>query len=103
MPAEPVFLSWEHTTPPHCKFNEVDVELSLVYPKALTRRWGWIGGKHSRSIRRWVADGEELQRQVAYLSRRRQAHGCRLVQELWGTAPSSARKPIPVIYTGGAA
>ena len=86
MPTEPVFLRWEHTTPPHNKFYEVDVELSLFYPKAPTRRWGRIGGKRSRSIRRWVADGEELQRQVAQLSRRRQAHGYRLVQELRGAA-----------------
>jgi predicted DNA-binding WGR domain protein len=86
MPAEPVFLRWEHTTPPHYKFYEVDVELSLFYPKVLTRRWGRIGGRHSRSIRRWVADGEELQQQVAQLSRRRQAHGYWLVQELRGAA-----------------
>jgi len=31
MPTEPVFLRWEHTTPPHCKFYEVEVELSLFY------------------------------------------------------------------------
>jgi predicted DNA-binding WGR domain protein len=64
----------------------VDIELSLLYPKVLTRRWSRIGGRHSRSIRRWVADEEELQQQVAQLIRRRQAHGYRLVQELWGTA-----------------
>ena len=54
MPTEPVFLRWEHTTPPHYKFYEVDVERSRFYPKVLTRR--------------------------------RQAHGYRLVQELWGAA-----------------
>jgi predicted DNA-binding WGR domain protein len=82
MPTEPVFLRWEHTDPPHRKFYEVDVELSLFYPKLLTRRWGRIGGKRPRSLRMRVADGEELRRQVAHISRRRQAHGYRLVQEL---------------------
>jgi predicted DNA-binding WGR domain protein len=56
--------------------------LSLFYPKLLTRRWGRIGGKRPQSIRMRVADGEELQRQVECVSRRRQAHGYRLVQEL---------------------
>ena len=82
MPTEPVFLRWEHTNPPHHKFYEVEVELSLFYPKLLVRRWGRIGGKRPRSIRMLVADGEELQRQVALISRRRQAHGYRLVREL---------------------
>jgi len=86
MPTEPVFLRWEHTTPPHHKFYEVEVERSLFYPKLLIRRWGRIGGKRSRSIRMLVADGEELQRQVAFIGRRRQAHGYRLVQELQGAA-----------------
>jgi len=83
MPTEPVFLRWEHTTPPHHKFYEVEVELSLFYPKLLVRRWGRIGGKRSRSIRLLVADGEELQQQVALIGRRRRrAHGYRLVREL---------------------
>jgi len=33
MKAEPVYLRWENTTPPHRKFYEVEVELSLFYPK----------------------------------------------------------------------
>jgi len=82
MPTEPVFLRWEHTTPPHHKFYEVEVELSLFYPKLLVRRWGRIGGKRPRSIRMLVADGEERQQQVERLRRRRQAHGYRLVREL---------------------
>jgi len=90
MPTEPVFLRWEHTTPPHCKFYEVEVELSLFYPKLLVRRWGRIGGKRSRSLRMLVADGEELQRQVALISRRQQAHGYRLVQELQVAAMAPA-------------
>jgi len=90
MPTEPVFLRWEHTQPPHCKFYEVEVELSLFYPKLLVRRWGRIGGKRPRSIRMRVADGEELQRQVALISRRRQAHGYRLVQELRVAAMAGA-------------
>ena len=90
MPTEPVFLRWEHTQPPHHKFYEVEVELSLFYPKLLVRRWGRIGGKRPRSIRMLVADGEELQRQVALISRRRQAHGYRLVQELRVAAMAGA-------------
>ena len=82
MPSEPVYIRWEHTTNPHRKFYEVEVELSLFYPKLLIRRWGRIGGKRPRSIRMWVADGEELQQQVTHIRRRRQAHGYRLVQEL---------------------
>ena len=81
MPTEPVFLRWEHTQPPHHKFYEVEVELSLFYPKLLVRRWVRIGGKRPRSIHMLVADGEELQREVEGISRRRQAHGYRLVRE----------------------
>ena len=77
-----MFLRWEHAIPPHRKFYEVEVELSLFYPKRLIRRWGRIGGKRPRSLRVLVADGEELQRQVALIGRRRQAHGYRLVREL---------------------
>ena len=90
MPTEPVFLRWEHTIPPHCKFYEVEVELSLFYPKLLVRRWGRIGGKRPRSIRMRVADGEELQLQVERISRRRQAHGYRLVRELQVAAMAGA-------------
>ena len=90
MPTEPVFLRWEHTIPPHHKFYEVEVELSLFYPKLLVRRWGRIGGKRPRSIRMLVADGEELQRQVALISRRRQAHGYQLVRELRVAAMAEA-------------
>jgi len=82
MPTEPVFLRWEHITPPHYKFYEVEVERSLFYPKLLIRRWGRIGGKRPRSIRMLVADGEELLLQVERLRRRRQAHGYRRVREL---------------------
>ena len=81
-PGEPVFLRWEHTTYPHRKFYEVDIELSLFYPKVLIRRWGRIGTKRPRSIRMLVGDREELQQQVALIRQRRQAHGYRLVQEL---------------------
>jgi len=80
-PGEPVFRRWEHTTYPHYKFYEVDIELSLFYPKVLIRRWGRIGTKRPRSIRMRVGDREERQRQVS-LIRRRQAHGYRLVREL---------------------
>ena len=81
-PGEPVFRRWEHTTYPHRKFYEVDIELSLFYPKVLIRRWGRIGTKRPRSIRMLVGDREELQRQVELIRRCRQAHGYRLVREL---------------------
>ena len=81
-PGEPVFRRWEHTTYPHRKFYEVDIELSLFYPKVLIRRWGRIGTNRPQSLRMLVGDREELQRQVALICRRRQAHGYRLVREL---------------------
>jgi predicted DNA-binding WGR domain protein len=90
MPTEPVFLRWEHTLPPHHKFYEVEVELSLFFPKLLTRRWSRIGGKRPRSLQMRVADGEELRQQVAHISRRRQAHGYRLVRELMVVAIAGA-------------
>jgi len=77
-----VFLRWEHTTYPHRKFYEVDVELSLFYPKVLIRRWGRIGTHRPRSIRMRVGDREELQRQVELIRRRRIQHGYHLVREL---------------------
>ena len=82
MPSESIYIRWEHTTYPHRKFYEVDLELSLFYPKVLIRRWGRIGTKRPRSIRMLVGNREELQRQVALIRRRRQAHGYRLVREL---------------------
>ena len=86
MHSEPIFLRWEHTTDPHRKFYEVELELSLFYPKLLTRRWGRIGTRRPRSIRMVVADREDLQRQVGLIRRRRVLHGYRLVEELQGSA-----------------
>jgi len=37
-PGDPVYLRWENTMPPHRKFYEVEVELSLFFPKVLIRR-----------------------------------------------------------------
>ena len=82
MVSEPIFLRWEHTTHPHRKFYEVELELSLFYPKLLIRRWGRIGTQRPRSIRMVVADREDLQRQVGLIRRRRVLHGYRLAQEL---------------------
>ena len=79
---EPVFIRWEHTTRPHRKFYEVEVELSLFYPKVLIRRWGRIGTRRPRSIRMLVADREDLERQVGLIRRRRVQHGYRLAHEL---------------------
>ncbi len=55
MYAEPIFLRWEHTTNPHHKFYEVELELSLFCPKLLIRRRGRIGTRRPRSIRMVVA------------------------------------------------
>ena len=80
--SEPIFIRWEHTTYPHRKFYEVELELSLFYPKLLIRRWGRIGTQRPRSIRMVIADREELERQVGLIRRRRVQHGYRLAQQL---------------------
>jgi predicted DNA-binding WGR domain protein len=77
-----VYLRFEHRIPPHKKFYEVEVELRLFYPKTLTRRWGRIGGRRPRSLRRVIEDLTDLRRQVARITRRRVSHGYRLVTEL---------------------
>ena len=86
MPSEPVYLRWENTTSPHRKFYEVEVELSLFYPKVLVRRWGRIGTRQPRSIRRLMPDAEELQELVGFIRRRRRQHGYRMVTEMWTSA-----------------
>ncbi|MSS73642.1 MAG: WGR domain-containing protein, partial [Candidatus Latescibacteria bacterium] len=48
MSPEPIYLRFENTSPPHRKFYEVEVELSLFYPKRLVRRWGRIGARKPR-------------------------------------------------------
>ena len=82
LPGEPVYLRWEHTAPPHHKFYEVELELSLFYPKLLIRRWGRIGTSRPRSIRVVVVDKEDVERQVGLIRRRRVQHGYHLAQEL---------------------
>ena len=81
-PSEPVYLRWEHTTHPHRKFYELEVKLSLFYPKTLVRRWGRIGTRRPRSIRMLIGNCEELQRQVALIRRQRIIHGYHLAREL---------------------
>ena len=82
MPAEPVFLRWEHTRPPHYKAYEFEVELSLFFPKQVTRRWGRIGHR-PRSLRVVVHTPAELAAQVQHVARRRQRHGYRTVSVLY--------------------
>ena len=89
---EPVYLHWEHTTHPHRKFYELEVELSLFYPKTLVRRWGRIGTRRPRSIRMLIGDREELQRWVALIRRHRILHGYHLVRE----------RQVPAIETAAA-
>jgi len=82
MSSAPVFVRWENTTPPHRKFYEIEVELSLFYPKILVRRWGRIDTRSLRSIRMVVSHPEELTRQMKQVSRRRERHGYRKVKEI---------------------
>jgi len=81
---DPVYLRWEHTAPPHRKFYEVEVELSLFYPKVLVRRWGRIGTKRARSIKLVLSEAEEVRREVARVCRLRGRHGYALVKEVRG-------------------
>ena len=80
--SELVFIRWENTTPPHDKFYEVEVELSLFYTKTLVRRWGRIGTRRPRFIRMVMADAEELRQEVKRIARRRERHGYHVVGEI---------------------
>ena len=82
MKAEPVYLRWENTTPPHHKFYEVEVELSLFYPKILVRRWGRIGTRRPRSIQVVMANPDELERRVDVIARRRERYGYKTRREI---------------------
>jgi len=82
MSSAPVFLRWENTTPPHRKFYEIEVELSLFYPKVLIRRWGRVGSRRLRSIRMVMSGPEEMRRQVGCIARRRELHGYCMVKEV---------------------
>ena len=84
MPAVPIYLRWEHTMPPHYKFYEVEVELSLFFPKKLVRRWGRIGTRRPRSLYMEAGDPDELARRVAQIRRRRLQHGYQQVSEIGG-------------------
>ena len=81
-PGDPLYLRWENTNPPHRKFYEVEIELSLFYPKLLVRRWGRIGTRRARSLKQVLADAEAVRRQVEELGRRRMRHGYRCVAEV---------------------
>jgi predicted DNA-binding WGR domain protein len=72
MSPEPIYLRFENTSPLHCKFYEVEVELSLFYPKRLVRRWGRIGSRRPRSIRKVMTSPGELARQVEVIAKLRQ-------------------------------
>ena len=82
MKSEPVYLRWENTTPPHHKFYEVEVELSLFYPKVLVRRWGRIGTRKPRSIRMVMADPDELEFWVDFIAKCRERHGYGMKREI---------------------
>ena len=86
LPGDPIYLRWEHTAPPHRKFYEVELELSLFYPKVLIRRWGRIGTRRVRSIKLVLEDAEEVWREVQEISRLRGRHGYALVKEVRGAA-----------------
>jgi len=82
MSPEPIYLRFENTSPPHRKFYEVEVEISLFYPKRLVRRWGRIGSRKPRSIKMIMAGPEELARQVEGIARLRERHGYQTVAEV---------------------
>ena len=84
MPAVPLYRRWECTTPPHCKFYEVEIELSLFFPKKLVRRWGRMGTRRPCSMHTVVEDPAELEGLVAQVSRCRVRHGYEQVAELCG-------------------
>ncbi len=81
-PGDPIYLRWENTAPPHRKFYEVELELSLFYPKVLVRRWGRIGTRRARSIKLVLEDAEAVWREVQEISRLRGRHGYALVKEV---------------------
>ena len=82
MSPEPIYLRFENVSPPHRKFYEVEVELSLFYPKRLVRRWGRIGSRRPRAIRRVMAEPGELARQVEVIARLRHRHGYKTVADV---------------------
>ena len=85
-PGDPVYLRWENTSPPHRKFYEMELVLSLFYPKVLIRRWGRIGTRRARSIKLVLAEAEEVRREVEQVCRLRGRHGYELVKEVRGAA-----------------
>ena len=89
MSPEPITLRFENTSPPHRKFYEVEVELSLFYPQRLVRRWGGVGSRRPRSIKMVMAGPEELARQVEVIARLRQQHGYQAVAEVRSLALAS--------------
>ena len=93
----PVYLRWENTDPPHRKFYEIEVELSLFYPKVLTRRWGRIGTPRVHSLQRVMASADAVGREVTAVGQRRGWHGYALVKEIRaiGARASAAPTPLP--------
>lgn len=90
MSPEPIYLRFENTSPPHRKFYEIEVELSLFYPKRLVRRWGRIGARRPRTIRKVVSSPDDLVRQVRTLVRRRAQHGYQAVTQVHSPAIGAA-------------
>jgi predicted DNA-binding WGR domain protein len=91
-PGDPIYLRWENTSPPLRKFYEVELELSLFYPKLLVRRRGRLGTRRARSIKLVLADAEAVRREVREISRLRGRHGYVLAREVW----------VPAIGAGAA-
>lgn len=61
--------------PKHCKFYEIEVELSLFYPKVLIRRWGRIGGRRPRHLKCRFDSPDDLTYAIDQIRRRRTYHG----------------------------
>ena len=84
MSSDPVYVRWENRQPPHAKFYEVEIELSLFFPKQLVRRWGRLG-QRPRCLHQVVLDHAQLTRQVDAIHRRRHRHGYDQVDAVYST------------------
>lgn len=61
--------------PRHYKFYEIEVELSLFYPKVLIRRWGRINSRRHRHLRCHFDSPDALADAIDQIRRRRTHHG----------------------------
>ena len=70
--------------PRHRKFYELDVELTLFYPKMLIRRWGKIGTRRPRELCGVYPTPEALRDAITQTRQRRRRHGYHRVRARHG-------------------